>query len=212
MTIKASSVLSIAAIWAAMVPAIVDEPEAWWSLIFAGLATLSIGLGAWRRLGMSRLVAVAGIWVATAVGIAAEPDAAWMSVFAFLATAATTFSALRREAVLLGLAIAVAWGASGTAVATNGEEAAWTSIFAFLTAATLSNSRGNALRALWATAAWASAGAVMVATDGWHWLSVVAWLLSMVTPGFGGFELPRRFEWDLFDRDDDAGYVSTGRT
>ena len=205
MTLKVSSLLSIAAIWVAEIAAVVTEPECWWSLIFAVLATFAVGAGAFRRLGMSRLIAISGIWAGAAIGMANNPDATWISIFAFLSTAATVHSFMKRDAYLGGLGIALPWLLVGFAVAGDTEQApAWISIFAFLTAGAIANSRGNR-RGLAALIWWGAAGAIMWLTGGWYWLSVIAFGLTVSSLGVGGFSFPRGIEWDLFDRDDDGG-------
>jgi hypothetical protein len=200
-TIKATALLSIAAIWASVITAVVLEHGGWWALIFAALATGAVGASAWRRLGLSRLAAIAGAWGGTSAAIATNSDTTWMSVFAFLATGAVVYGFMRRDALLIGLAIAAAWGITGV-VAARDHEGAWICVFAFLTAGALANSRRNASRALVSIAAWGGAGAVMLATQEWYWLSVFAFLFSTVSFGLGGIAIPRRIEWDLFDRDE----------
>lgn len=142
MTIKATAALSILAIWAAMIPAIVVHPHAWWSLIFAFLATCAIGVSAWRRLGLSRLIAIAGTWAGTAVAIAADSANAWVAIFAFLTTAVVVYSIMRRDAVASGLGIAAAWLVVGGVLFANDDPGgAWINVFAFLTAAAIANNR-----------------------------------------------------------------------
>ena len=114
MTIKASALLSIVAIWATMIPAVIAEPGEWWSLIFAGLATMAIGISSWRRLGLSRVIAIAGIWAGTALATV-ESDG-WIAIFAFLATATAVHSIMQRTAILNGVAIATAWLVVGIVV------------------------------------------------------------------------------------------------
>jgi len=206
-TIKASSALSILAIWVTMIPAVIAEPDAWWGLIFALLATLAVGASAWRRLGTSRLLAIAGTWLGTAIAIGASSDATWMAVFAFLATSAVVYSTMRREALATGGGIAVAWLMAGAVVAANDGEGAWIGIFAFLTAAVVANSRGAATRGLAAMLWWGIAGFVMIAAGGWYWLSIIAFGLSAASIGISEFRIPRKIEWDLFERDDDGEAV-----
>ncbi len=198
MTIKASSLLAIIAVWGFAVPAVVVEPAGWWSLIFAGLSTAMIGTSAGRSLGLSRLIAITGIWGGTALAV--SEGEAWVSVFAFLATGAVVFSVMRRTALLNGLGIAVAWLATGAVVSGGDGDGAWISVFAFLTAASVANHRSES-RGIAAAAWWAFAGIVMVTAGGWYWLAAIAWLLSTASLGFTGFTLPSRIEWDLFDRD-----------
>jgi hypothetical protein len=206
MTIKASSLLSIIAIWGAMIPAVIVEPGSWWSLLFAALATAAVGTGAFRRLGISRLIAISGIWAGTGLAAGSDSDAAWVAVFAFLATGATVHSLMRRDAYLGGLGILVAWLVTGlTVLVSDGHEGAWISVFAFLTAGAVANTRGNP-RGIAAIIWWAGAGTIMVATEDWYWLSAIAFILTATSLGFGGFRFPRRLEWDLFERDDDDGY------
>jgi hypothetical protein len=208
-TIKATSALTLVAIWAAMIPAVVVNPDAWWTLIFAGLATGAVGVGMWRRLGLSRLVAVTAVWVSTALVVAEHTDAGWIAVFAFLATGAIVYSMMARTALLLGLGIAVARGVMAATVLVADGDGAYISIFAFLTAATVANSWHGENRGIAAIVWWGIAGAIMISTEDWFWLSVPAWLLTAASIGIarGGFNLPRRFEWDLFERDDDGTVV-----
>lgn len=208
MTIKATSLLSILAIWACMIPAVAIEPDAWWSLIFAFLATGAVGIGAWRRLGLSRLVAVAGIWAGTAAAVASDPESTWVSIFAFLATGAVVYSVMRRDALTIGLGIAVTWSLVGAVLATHGHEGSWIAIFAFLTAGSLANTRRHSAKGLAAILWWGIACTIMLATGGWYWLGVFAFILSATTVGFGDFHLPRGVEWDLFERDDDRRTVN----
>jgi hypothetical protein len=132
-----------------------------------------------------------------------------MSIFAFLATAAVVYSAMRRTALLLAFGIIVAWGVTGAAAVRSEGDATWISIFAFLTAATVANSWRGENRGIGAAIWWGIAGAIMLGTEGLYWLSVIAWLLSTISIGIGsgGFNFPRRFEWDLFERDDDDRVV-----
>lgn len=207
MTIKASSALSILAIWVTMIIAVIAEPDAWWGLIFALLATLAVGASAWRRLGTSRLVAIAGTWLGTAIAIGWSSDAAWASIFAFLATSAVVYSVMRRDALAIGGGIAVTWLMAGAVIAANDGEGVWISVFAFLTAAAVANSRGSGARGLAAMLWWGIAGFVMIAAGGWYWLSIVAFVLSAASIGISEFRIPRKIEWDLFERDDDGEAV-----
>lgn len=205
MTIKASSALSILAIWVTMIVAVIAEPDAWWGLIFALLATMAVGASAWRRLGTSRLLAIAGIWLGTAIAVAEGGTLA--SVFAFLATAAVVYSVMRRDALAIGGGIAVTWLMAGAVIAANGGDGAWISVFAFLTAAVVANSRGSAARGLAAMLWWSLAGIVTIVAGGWYWLSVIAFVLSAASIGISEFRIPRKIEWDLFERDDDGETV-----
>ncbi|MGI8926910.1 MAG: hypothetical protein ACR2HN_09735 [Tepidiformaceae bacterium] len=207
MTIKATSLLSLLAIWAAMLPAVVFADAPVWTLIFAGLATAAVGIGAWRRLGVSRVIAIAGAWAGAALASGSEPDAAWVTVFAFLTTGAVVYSIMRRDALGVGAGVAAAWLVTGLVVAAQDGGGAWIAVFAFLTAGSLANSRSLHIRGLTAVLWWGIAGTIMLAADGWFWLAVIAFLLSAASFGFQDFHLPRRLEWDLFDRDDDATVV-----
>jgi hypothetical protein len=208
MTIKASSLLSIVAIWAAMIPAVVIEPKSWWSLIFAFLATGAVGTGAGRRLGLSRLIAITGIWLGTALAVGTRQDYAWVSIMAFLSTGAVVYSVMRRDALGVGAGIAFTWLMVGTVLLVNDDSAgSWISVFAFLTAGAVANTRSLHRRGLAAIVWWALAGGVMLAAAGWYWLCVPAFLLSAASLGFSDFSFPRRFEWDLFEREDDEGFV-----
>jgi hypothetical protein len=203
-TIKATSLLAILIIWGSVIPAMALEPEAWWSAIFAALATAAIGISAWRRIGLARVLAIAGIWAGTAAAMARDADATWMSIFAFLATGAVVYGIMRRDGLLVGLGVAATWAMAG-AVAARDADAAWISILAFLTTGALANSRWNPGRGLAAIAWWGAAGAVMLATEDWYWLCIPAFLLTAAAIPFGGLPRPRmpgKFEWDLFDRDD----------
>jgi hypothetical protein len=202
-TIKVSSLLAIAAIWAATITAVVIEPDSWWAVIFAVLATGTIGVQAWRRLGWSRLIGIAGIWAATGSAMAHDSDSTWMSIFAFLSTGAVVMSILKRNDTLGGFAIAAAWGGAATLAMANGD--AWTGVMAFLTAGALANGR-NPTQRLVSIAAWAVVAAIGVAEPALSWLAVFAFVATVVA-GMGGFGPPRGIEWDLFDRkrrDDDA--------
>lgn len=201
LSIKATSALSIAVIWATMIPAIVVEPGGWPALIFAFLGTVAIGLSAWRRLGTSRLIAIAGVWLSTALAVGGSSDNWWMGAFAFLSTGAIVYSIMKRDAYLGGAAIAIAWLVTGIIAMNQDGDTAWMSIFAFLTAAAVANAFGRSNRALIAAVAWAIAGVLMLVLDGSYWISLIATLASITSFGLGGFNMPRKFEWDLFDRD-----------
>lgn len=201
MTVKATSLLALVAIWVSTILAVIAEPDGWWAIIFAFLASGAIGPRLWRSIGLSKLIAVAGTWAATGVAIAGDPDSTWVSIFAFLTTGAVSFGVMRKDAIPLGAAIAVAWAVVGV-VSANDPDAAWTSIFAFLTAGALANSHGEWARGGSAVVWWGLAGAIMLIADGWYWLSIPAFLLSATSIGFGDFEWPRRIDWDFFDRDD----------
>ncbi len=208
MTIKATSLLSILVIWASMIPAVAIEPGAWWSLIFAFLATGSIGVGAWRRLGLSRLIAVTGIWAGTAAAVASDPGSAWISIFAFLSTGAVVYSIMRRDAIVSGLGICAMWAMVGAVLAAHGSEGSWIAIFAFLTTGSLANSRSRTAKGLATMLWWGVAGTIMLAAGGWYWLCVFAFVLSAVSLGLTDFRLPRGLEWDLFERDDKPRMVN----
>lgn len=50
----------------------------------------------------------------------------------------------------------------------------------------------------------------MIATGGggWYALSIAAFLLTSASLGIGHFSVPRRFEWDFRERDNDGeGFV-----
>lgn len=203
MSIKASSALSILAIWATMIPAIIAQPDAWWSLVFAVLATGAVGVSAWRRLGISRLIAISGAWLGTAVAIAANEGTAWIAVFAFLTTAAVVYSRIRRDAWLGGLGIAVAWVLIGAATVAHDGDGAWVSVFAFLTAGAVANSGGGMVRGASAVLWWSLAGLLMLLVGGWTFLlAILAFLLTTASVGLSDFQVPRRIEWDLFDSDE----------
>ena len=212
MTIKATSVLSILAIWVASIAAVAFESDSWWILIFAALATAAVGVSAWRRLGISRLIAISGTWAGAAFAAGTTGEAAWTSIFAFLSTGAVVFSTMKRDAWMLGLGIAVAWLAMGLSVAGHGEDASWMCVFSFLTAGAVSNSHHPFSRGVAAVVWWGLAGAlVMLFGAGLAWLSVIAFLLTSLSLGFGGFDFPRGLEWDLWDRDDDSERVKIVR-
>ena len=132
-----------------------------------------------------------------------------MAIFAFLATGAIVYSAMKRTAWLLGFGIGVAWGITAAAAVESDGDATWICIFAFLTAATVANSWRGQSRGIAAAFWWALAGVVMLAAGDYYWLAIFAWLLSTaaIGIGLGGFQLPRHFEWDLFERDDDGRTV-----
>lgn len=208
MTIKATSLLSIIAIWVTMLPAVIAEPGGWWGLIFAFLATGSIGIGAWRRLGLSRLIAISGVWLGTAIAIADNSDNTWISVFAFLATGAIVYSIMKRDAYLGGVGIAVAWVMTGAVAVDSNSDAAWICIFAFLTAGAVANSFKKNTRGIVAAVAWGAVGVLMLAADGFYWTAIFAFIASATSFWMGGgINLPRSFEWDFFDRDDDGERV-----
>lgn len=207
MTIKATSALSILAIWVTMVPAVMAEPGAWWSLIFAVMATGAIGVSAWRRLGLSRVIAISGTWLGTAFAV--QEGEAWVSIFAFLATAAVVYSVMRRDALLLGLGIAVTWLMTGIVVAAHEGDGSWICVFAFLTSGAVANSLSRMSRGVAAAGWWGAAGILMLAADGWHWLAIVAFVLTAGSIGFGDFQVPRRIEWDFFERDDSEARIKT---
>lgn len=198
MSIKASALLAIAAIWGAMIPALLAEDGQYWTVVFAFLATMAIGGSFWRSFGLSRLLAVAGIWAGAAV--ATSEGEGWVTVFAFLATGAAVHSVMGARAVLNGIGIAVPWLVLAAVSRDAGGEGSWICVFAFLTAATVANHRSEK-RGVAAVLWWGAAGTVMVLADGWYALAIGAWLLSAASLGFRGFWLPRRIEWDLFDRD-----------
>jgi hypothetical protein len=208
LTIKASSLLSILAIWGAVAGAVAFEPGAWWSVFFAAMASGFIGLNASRRLGLSRLLAIAGIWAGAAIGFGSDSGATWMSVFAFLSTFTVVASVIKRNAVVNGLAIAAPWLASGAGVAAADGDGAWTCLFAFLTVPLVAN--GSLSRAIVGIIAWLVAGALMVGLEGHHWLSVIAFVATMFA-FTGRPRLPRRFEWDLFERDDGGAFEGKSR-
>lgn len=200
MTIKASSLLSVIAIWAAMIPAVIAQPDAWWSLVFAGMATMAVGIGFWRRLGLSRVIAIAGIWAGTAL-IVGNGEATWPSVFAFLATSAVVYSMMKRDAYILGLGIAAVWLATALIVV-NQHDAARIAVFAFLTAATTASSRSRWSKGAAAMVWWGIATAIILAADGVYWLAVIAWLLGSASLGFRDWNFPRGIEWDILERDE----------
>lgn len=200
MTIKASALLAAVTIWAAMIPAVALQGDAWWSLVFAALATVAVASSFWRRIGISRVLGVAGAWAGTSLAIIESADAAWVAIFAFLTTGVVLYSAMRRTAVLHGVAIAAAWLAVGACLTVNEGQGAWMVVFAFLTAGAVANSRSDARAGagiLW----WVLAAGVIVAGgEGWTWVSVIAFLLTASSIGFGDFRFPTGIEWDLFGR------------
>lgn len=207
MTIKATSALSILVIWVAMIAAVVAQPDQWWTLFFAFLATGAVGVSAWRRLGLARLLAISGTWTGTALAVGFS-GAGWVAIFAFVSTGAIVYSVMRRDGLLIGAGIAAAWLFSGIVIANNAD-GAWICIFAFLTTGALANTRSNDARGLSGILWWGIACAVMLAAGGgWTFvLAIPAFLLTSASLGFGDFRFPRRVEWDLFDRDDDSDVV-----
>lgn len=206
MTIKATSMLSILAIWVGTIVGVAISPGAWPSIIFAALATGAVGVSAWRRIGISRLAAMAGTWGAVGWAMAAHEGNWWISIFAFLTTGAVVYSTMRRDALLAGAGVAVAWLACAAASHPH-EGAAWMAIFAFLTAGAISNTGGN-VRGLSAILWWTiAAGIVIAGGTGWAWVGVIAFVLTSASLGFSDFNFPRGLEWDLFDRDDDSGTI-----
>lgn len=203
MTVKASSVLCLVAIWAAVITGIAFEAAAWWSVFFAFMATAAVGASAMRRLGLSRVVAVAGTWGGAAAAFGADSSATWMSIFAFLTTGAVVYSRMKPAAMLQGAAVATAWLAAGLA-ANQDATAAWTGIFAALSARPLAG--GGRVRAAAGIVAWAAAGALMVWQEGMYWLSAGAFVATLLPFGGGPF-IPRRFEWDLGWRRDSSGVI-----
>lgn len=205
MTVKATSLLALIAIWAGTVIAIAISPEAWWIVFFAFPASGAVGLSLWRRLGIPRVIAITAVWASLAVMVGFHADAAWASVFAFVATGAIVYSGMRRDAYLGALGIATAWGVTAAIGAAHSDASVtWVCIFAFLTTGAVANTFGTA-RGVSAIIWWAIAGAVILATGGdYAWLTIFAFVLSAGSIGFGGFNFPKRFEWDLFDRDDDS--------
>ncbi len=57
------------------------------------------------------------------------------------------------------------------------------------------------------TIRWGIAGFVMIAAGGWYGLSIAAFVLSAASIGISEFRIPRKIEWDLFERDDDGEAV-----
>ena len=207
MTIKATSALSILAIWVATITGIVVAGGGSPVIIFAFLATAAVGISAWRRLGLSRLIAIAGMWSSVAIGMGGHTNNWWISIFAFLSTGAVVYSLMRRDDVMIGVGVAAAWLAVGIASA-KFDGAAWMCIFAFLTTGALSNTRGDSARGLSAILWWGIVlGVVLVGGASWAWLSIPAFILTAASLGLGDFRFPRALEWDLFDRDDDGDRV-----
>lgn len=200
LSIKATSALCLIAIWATMIPAIVAEPGGWPALVFAFMATIAVGLSAWRRLGLSRVIAISAIWGGTALAVAGSSDNWWMGFFAFSATGATVYSFMKGHDLLAGLGVAVAWLVAGYIGFDESGGTQWMAIPAFLTTLAVANSLGRSNRAVIAAVAWAVAGVIMIAAGGYYWLSFIAALAALTTFGLGGFTMPRKFEWDLFDR------------
>ncbi|MGD9933952.1 MAG: hypothetical protein AB7T37_09555 [Dehalococcoidia bacterium] len=203
MTVKASPLLCLIAIWAAVVMGIAFEPGAWWATFFALLASVAVGLSAMRRLGLSRIVAVAGAWAGAAVAFGADGGATWMSIFAFLTTTGVVYSRMKPGALLEGAAVAVAWLAAGV-TANQDADAAWTGIFAALSAKWIAG--GGRLRSMLGAAAWGAAGAVMTWQEGMYWLAPIAFFVTLFPIG-KGVAFPRRFEWDLSWRTDDGDVI-----
>jgi hypothetical protein len=59
---------------------------------------------------------------------------------------------------------------------------------------------------------WTAAGVlVLLFGGGFAWLSVIAFVLTTASIGLGGFDFPKRLEWDLWDRDDDSERVKVVR-
>ena len=202
MTIKASSLLSIVAIWAMMGAAVAKEPDQWPALIFAFFATCAIGASAWRRLGISRMVAIAGIWAGTALGAAYADAGLFLSIFAFLSTGAVVYSSMHRDALLNGIGAAAPWVVTGIVVAVNGDGGAWIAIFAFLTSSALAHTYRGEARGIAAVFWWGLAGAIMIIGGGgaWYWLCVPALILTETSLGINEISLPRGIEWDIFGR------------
>ncbi|HKS91844.1 MAG TPA: hypothetical protein VJQ83_07940 [Tepidiformaceae bacterium] len=206
MTIKATSLLALIAIWTGTIVAVVISPGASWLIIFSVLASGAVGVSLWRRLGIPRVIAVAAVWASIAVMVGFHTDAAWASIFAFVSTGAIVYSGMRRDAYVAALGIAAAWGITAAVGAAHDDAGAtWICIFAFLTTGAVANSFG-VTRGLSAILWWGIAGAIILATGGdYAWLAIFAFVLTASSIGFGGgFSFPRRFEWDLFDRDDDS--------
>ena len=203
MTVKASPLICLVAIWAAVVTGIAFEPGAWWAIFFALLATVAVGLSAIRRLGLARIVAVAGTWAGAAVAFGADSGATWMSIFAFLTTAGVVYSRMKPGALFEGGAIAVAWLAAGI-TASQDASAAWIGVFAALSARWIA--AGGRLRSLLAIGAWAAAGTMMTWQEGMYWLAPIAFFVTLF-PIRKGVAFPRRFEWDLSWRADDGDVI-----
>lgn len=77
MTLKATALLAIAAIWGAAVSAIALHPDVWWTLVFAALATGAVGFG--RSIGLARVLGIAGAWGGAGAIVASDPHHAWIS-------------------------------------------------------------------------------------------------------------------------------------
>jgi hypothetical protein len=69
---------------------------------------------------------------------------------------------------------------------------------------------GGPLKGAIAIAAWAAAAALMITQEGLYWLSVLAFIATVVAVD-GRTSMPRRFEWDLFERDDDDAIEGRSR-
>ncbi len=198
LTLKATALLAIMAIWGASVAAVALHGDVWWTLVFAVLATGAVGFR--RSVGLARVLAIAGVWGSAAAITASNPDHAWVTVFAFLSTGAVVYSAMERDAFLSGLGVAVSWIAAAAAVvATDG--GAWITVFSFLTTGAIANiGRGGGAGAL-AIVAWVVAAAAIVVLDGHHWLAVFAFAIGSLHFGVTGVRFPTRLEWDF--RSDD---------
>jgi hypothetical protein len=203
LTIKASAVLAIAAIWIATIAGIAADSGAWWSVFFAMLATAAVGSGFWRSLGWSRLIAIAGVWAATAIAFGNDSGVTWMSIFAAFSTFAIVHSRMRMTAFLNGLAAVVPW-AIASALTFIDSGAAWTCVFAFFTVGSVAN--GGMFRALVSMAAWGGLGAIMIVQEDWYWLSILAFVATAIAFSSRP-EVPRKFEWDLFESEDDRNVV-----
>jgi len=199
-TIKVSSLLAVIAIWAAMITAVINEPDAAWSLVFAALATAAIGIGFWRRLGLSRLVAITGIWAGTVL-VVGSGEAAWPSVLAFFATAVIAHAPGGRAIFLLDLAAAFVWLIAAFVVVDQ-HDGSYVLVFAALTVWSLVGGHperaSGAVTILW----WALAASIILVADGFYRLSVLAWILSASSFDRATWRLPRKVEWDIFDHDD----------
>ena len=173
MTLKATSMLSILAIWVASIAAVVAEPKSWWLFVFTFLGTGAVGVSAWRRLGVSRLIAIAGTWAGMALAAGSSDDATWTSILAFLTTGAVVFGTMKRDAWVLGVGIAAAWLGTGLSVAASGPGAAWMCVFAFLTAGAVANSHHESSRGVSALVGW-----TLETTVAKGKAPVVSWTLS----------------------------------
>jgi hypothetical protein len=119
---------------------------------------------------------------------------------------------MKRDAWQLGVGIAAAWLATGLCIAAEGPGVTWMSVFAFLTAGAVANSHNETARGVAATVWWTAAGVlVLLFGGGFAWLSVIAFVLTAASIGIGGFDFPKRLEWDLWDRDDDSERVKVVR-